>query len=192
MLPLGIGDCRHVFAGLKKETEMRGLTATRRFRLALSVGSALVLAVAPYHFALHGPAAGIVASKALAKSGGNGGGNGNSGGGNSGNGNGGNGNGGNGNSGNGNSGNGNSGNGNGNSSAGSGNGNGDSSGGNSANVNAATGGSVKIDGDNISVEHPDGFLEEIDHGRYKMKDALGRMIVNRPATAADIRRLRGS
>ncbi|WP_308462326.1 hypothetical protein [Mesorhizobium sp. INR15] len=156
----------------------------------------MALAVAPYHIALHGFAAGIVASSAQAKAGGNdrgnrnGGGNDGNGGGNSGGGGDDNGN-GNGGS-NGNSGGDNSGNSSGRNN-GKGTGNSKSSGTSGAvgHVNAATEDRVEIDGDKIEVQHPDGFHEEIDNGRFKMKDALGRTIVNRRATAADISRLKG-
>jgi hypothetical protein len=56
-------------------------------------------------------------------------------------------------------------------------------------VNSATGDKVEIDGSNIEVEHPDGIKEEIEDGRYEMKDASGRTIVERPATDADRARL---
>ena len=56
-------------------------------------------------------------------------------------------------------------------------------------VNSATGDKVEIDGSNIEVEHPDGTKEEIERGRYEMKDASGRTIVERPATDADRARL---
>ncbi|TIX07705.1 MAG: hypothetical protein E5V46_28345, partial [Mesorhizobium sp.] len=95
--------------------------------------------------------------------------------------------GGNGNSG-GNSGNGNSGN----SNAG-GNGKGNSKGkaGDASvdHVNAVTGDKVEIDGKNIRVTHPNGMKEEIENGRFRMEDALGRTIVERAATAADVARL---
>jgi hypothetical protein len=56
-------------------------------------------------------------------------------------------------------------------------------------VNSATGDKVEINGSNIEVEHPDGTKEEIERGRYEMKDASGRTIVERPATDADRARL---
>ncbi|WP_318012489.1 MULTISPECIES: hypothetical protein [unclassified Mesorhizobium] len=152
---------------------------------------ALALTIAPYHLDFHGSAAGIVASSAQAKPGGN---SGNGGGG--GNGNGGNGNNGGGNNGNagGNNGNagGNNGNAGGNGNNGAGN-NGKGKGANSSgkHVNATTGDRVEIDDNKIVVQHPNGFGEEIEKGRFKMTDALGRTIVERPATAADISRLKG-
>ncbi|MBZ9702132.1 hypothetical protein FJ428_10080 [Mesorhizobium sp. B2-8-1] len=159
--------------------------------LALRAVPALALTIAPYHLDFHGSAAGIVASSAQAKPGGN---SGNGGGG--GNGNGGNGNNGGGNNGNagGNNGNagGNNGNAGGNGNNGAGN-NGKGKGANSSgkHVNATTGDRVEIDDNKIVVQHPNGFGEEIEKGRFKMTDALGRTIVERPATAADISRLKG-
>jgi hypothetical protein len=41
----------------------------------------------------------------------------------------------------------------------------------------------------VQVKHRNGMLERILRGRYEMKDNRGRTIVNRPATAADRRRL---
>ena len=41
----------------------------------------------------------------------------------------------------------------------------------------------------IEVSHPDGTREEIENGIYEMKDASGRTIVERPATAEDRARL---
>lgn len=44
--------------------------------------------------------------------------------------------------------------------------------------------------DAVSVKHENGIAEEINgRGRYVMRDAQGRTIVNRPATGADIDRL---
>ncbi|WP_181167593.1 MULTISPECIES: hypothetical protein [unclassified Mesorhizobium] len=155
--------------------------------LALRAVPALALTIAPYHLDFHGSAAGIVASSAQAKPGGN---SGNGGGGGNGNG----GNGGNGNNGGGNNGNagGNNGNAGGNGNNGGGN-NGKGKGANSSgkHVNATTGDRVEIDDNKIVVQHPNGFGEEIEKGRFKMTDALGRTIVERPATAADISRLKG-
>ncbi|WP_348641188.1 hypothetical protein [Mesorhizobium sp. B2-4-10] len=141
---------------------------------------ALALTIAPYHLDFHGSAAGIVASSAQAKPGGN---SGNGGGGGNGNG---------GNGGNGNNGGGNNGNAGGNGNNGGGN-NGKGKGANSSgkHVNATTGDRVEIDDNKIVVQHPNGFGEEIEKGRFKMTDALGRTIVERPATAADISRLKG-
>jgi hypothetical protein len=66
---------------------------------------------------------------------------------------------------------------------------GDDGGDDGEHVNSATGDKVEIDGSKIEVEHPDGTKEEIERGRYEMKDASGRTIVERPATDADRARL---
>ncbi|MBB6409785.1 hypothetical protein [Mesorhizobium sangaii] len=158
---------------------MRRSIATRCCWLALRATSALALAIAPYQLAFHGSDPGIVAASAHARDGGHGGGGGGGGGSGSG--------------GSGGSGNGNSGN------AGGANGASDDHGaaGNSGvgkghddHVNAKTGDRVEVDGNKIEVLHPDGITEEIENGRFQMKDALGRTIVERPATANDISRLR--
>ena len=39
--------------------------------------------------------------------------------------------------------------------------------------------------------HASGIKEEVENGRYELKDAAGRTIVERRATAADIARLAG-
>ncbi len=57
-------------------------------------------------------------------------------------------------------------------------------------VNRATGAKVEINGNNIEVVHPDGTKEEIENGRFERKNAQGRTIVERPATNADLARLR--
>ena len=49
--------------------------------------------------------------------------------------------------------------------------------------------SVKIDGSAIEVRHANGMSESIIHGRYVMKDAKGRTIINRTATPLDQLRL---
>ncbi|KRB20635.1 MULTISPECIES: hypothetical protein [Mesorhizobium] len=182
---------------------MNGSITARCCRLALVSAATLLLTIAPYRIALQGPASGINAAVAQAAKGGNGGGNGGN---SSGNGNGsggsggnsssnGNGNGGSG----GNSGGGNSGNGNGNG-GNSGTDGGDDGGGNSgpgasqstgtSHVNATTGDKVSVDGSKISVEHPNGMTEKIENGRFSMRDALGRTIIDRRATPADVRRLK--
>ncbi|QND68949.1 hypothetical protein HB777_29875 [Mesorhizobium loti] len=155
---------------------MRGSIPARYRGLALRAISALALAIAPCQLAFHGSAPGIVAAAAHAKDGGNGGGGGGGGG--------------NGGSGGGNSGN--SGPGGGNNGAGNNGGannSGSGNGGTGHHVNAATGDKVDVDGNNIEVEHPDGITEVIENGRFEMKDALGRTIVERPATADDFSRL---
>lgn len=58
-------------------------------------------------------------------------------------------------------------------------------------VNPATGVRVEVEGNNIEVEFPDGTKEEIENGRFERKNELGRTIVERPATARDVARLRG-
>jgi hypothetical protein len=158
---------------------MRGSIPARYRRLALRATSALALAIAPYHFALHGSVPGIDAASAQAGKGGGNGGGGNGGGGNGG---GGNSSGNSGNNGNSN-GNGNSGN-----SGKSGSNNG-KSGNSTSHVNAATGDKVDVTGNKITVWHPDGITEEIENGRFRMEDALGRTIIDRPATADDFSRL---
>jgi len=52
---------------------------------------------------------------------------------------------------------------------------------------------VKVErrGNNIEVVHANGIKEEIEGGVYERKDANGRTVVERPATAADIARLSG-
>jgi hypothetical protein len=59
-------------------------------------------------------------------------------------------------------------------------------------VNPATGARVEIEGNNIEVVFPDGTKEEIEAGRFERKNALGRTIVERPATGADFARLRAT
>ena len=114
-----------------------------------------------------------------------------------------------GNNGNGGNGNGNNGNGDGGNSGGNGNGNssgnnnGESgnsgSGGAAANSSSnsrsqtdlAAGDKVTVQGNTVEVVHPDGIRESIKGGRFTMKDALGRTIVDRAAKAADVKRLKG-
>lgn len=84
-----------------------------------------------------------------------------------------------------------SGNGNGNSGRGGGNGRDDSD--NHDNdrehVNRLTGNRVEIGRNSIEVVHRDGTKEELDNGIYEMKDARGRTIIERRATARDIARM---
>lgn len=55
---------------------------------------------------------------------------------------------------------------------------------------APTGAAI-IGGNGINVRHRNGIAEEVNaKGRYVMRDAQGRTIVNRAATAADISRLK--
>ncbi|KQU92068.1 hypothetical protein ASD12_03765 [Mesorhizobium sp. Root102] len=167
---------------------MRRSVTTRCCRLALRSAAALALTIAPYQIVLHGSAPGIYAASAQAGKGGNGGGNsgggngnggGNSSGGNSGNSSGGN----SGNSGS-SSGNGNSGN------AGKSGSNRGKSGNSTSHVNAVTGDKVDVTGNKITVRHPDGITEEIENGRFRMEDALGRTIIDRRVTPADVGRLK--
>ncbi|MGX7875937.1 hypothetical protein ACVDG5_027350 [Mesorhizobium sp. ORM6] len=137
----------------------------------------------PYRIAFHGFAPGIDAATAQAAKGGNGG----NGGGNNGSGNGGNGGNDSGNGSGGNNGKGNPGSGSGDDGGGQGPGQGDKG---ASHVNATTGDRVDVDGNKITVEHPDGMTEQIENGRFKMRDALGRMIIDRRATPADVSRLK--
>jgi hypothetical protein len=59
-------------------------------------------------------------------------------------------------------------------------------------VDPATDDRVEVHGSTIKVVHPDGISERIENGRFKMKDAQDRTIIERAATAADRKRLRGS
>ena len=161
---------------------MPKLTSHRVLRFALRASTALALTAAPYHLSL-GSLAKIGPAGAYAKSeGGSGGGDGH--GGNSG-------------SGGGSSGSsgGNSGPGGGDDGGNSGRGGGDDDAGDDhggqEHVNPATGDKIEIAGNNIEVTHPDGTKEEIENGRFEMKDATGRTVVERPATPQDIARLQG-
>ncbi|MBB4409493.1 MULTISPECIES: hypothetical protein [Agrobacterium tumefaciens complex] len=138
---------------------------------------------APYTIKVHGVSAIVAEQVADAKDGNGNGGGGGSGGGGSG---GGSGNGGSsGNSG----GNGNSGS-NGNS-GGKGSNNGQSSGtGNTAKSQTDVNDAANSGRGALTVRHRDGISESVQRGRYVMKDAKGRTIVNRDATTADEQRLR--
>jgi len=151
--------------------------------IVLSLGSVALASVPAAH-----PGWSLdVVGTALAKSGNGNNGNGNgNGGGNSGNG------GGNGGTGNSNGG-GNGGTGNSN-----GGGNGKGNGGSSASPNAgpagaatapAEDGSVGASSRTLRIVHRNGITETIRAGRYEMRDARGRVIVNRPATKRDVTRL---
>jgi hypothetical protein len=48
---------------------------------------------------------------------------------------------------------------------------------------------VEVDGSSIEVRHANGMSEKIEAGRYTMKDAKGRTIINRTATNSDQSRL---
>ncbi|ESZ23207.1 hypothetical protein [Mesorhizobium sp. L2C084A000] len=159
---------------------MHRSVTTRCCRLALKSAAALALTIAPYQIVLDGSVSGIQTASAYAGKGGGGNGGG-GGGGNSGGGNG-------GNSGGGNSGNsGNSGNGNGNGNSGK---SGSNQGKSGSHVNAKTGDKVDVTGNKITVRHPDGITEKLENGRFSMKDALGRTIIDRQATPADANRLK--
>ncbi|SDA55083.1 hypothetical protein [Mesorhizobium qingshengii] len=153
---------------------MRALSLTRICWFVLRASTALVLTVAPYHLTFDGTAKVVPADVRAEDDGGE-----SEGGSGSGSGSG-------SNSGSGGSGS-NSG------SSGSGSGSGGSSGGTgpgNSHVNPQTGDKVSIHGSTIKVVHPDGLREKIENGRFVMKDALGRTIVERAATAADLARLK--
>ncbi|WP_341486508.1 hypothetical protein [Pararhizobium sp. A13] len=92
----------------------------------------------------------------------------------------------------------NGGNGNGGSGKGGGDGNGNGKGNDGSNSKSssdkssgtsAKGATVEGDTSALGVHHDDGMSEQIKGGRYIMKDARGRTIVNRRATSADEKRL---
>lgn len=56
-------------------------------------------------------------------------------------------------------------------------------------IDPETGAKVEVSGNSIEVRHANGVKEELEDGRYEMKDAGGRTIVERTATADDIARL---
>jgi len=67
---------------------------------------------------------------------------------------------------------------------------GDDNGGHGAeHIDPATGAKVEVSGNSIEVRHANGVKEELENGRYEMKDANGRTIVERTATAEDIARM---
>jgi hypothetical protein len=51
---------------------------------------------------------------------------------------------------------------------------------------------VEISGRDIEVTHADGWREEIENGRYELKDPDNNTVVERPATSEDRSRLRGT
>lgn len=57
--------------------------------------------------------------------------------------------------------------------------------------NRDRGGVVKaeMEGQSIEVTYTDGWKEEIEHGRYELKDPSNRTVVERPATQDDVDRL---
>ena len=66
---------------------------------------------------------------------------------------------------------------------------GTSSGTKSQQINRPTGDRNGLSGRSIAILHSNGMREEISGGRYEMRDAGGRTIVNRPATQSDLARL---
>ncbi len=48
---------------------------------------------------------------------------------------------------------------------------------------------AEVAGENIEVTYNNGWKEEIEFGRYELKDRFNRTVVERPATAADRKRL---
>lgn len=145
----------------------------RRIFLAAFFWPAILLVTTlPYKLDLTRAGLSMTETVALAKNGNSGGGNG---GGNSGGNGGGNGNGGGGNNGNG---------------GGNGNGNGNSnetrSGGNSK---ASRANEDATDDGETGIRHKGGITEQVRKGRYIMKDARGRTIINRRATSADKQRM---
>ncbi|TPL49783.1 hypothetical protein [Mesorhizobium sp. B2-4-6] len=174
------------------------MRATRAFSTGwfiLRASSALALTVAPWHVIFEGtPRIAVATADAgNGNSGGNGGNGGNGGGGNSGSPGGSN-SGNSGNSGNsnagGNSGNSNAGGGNPNAGPGNNSGKGNTDpGGKNSYTNAATGDTLSIDGDKVTVIHRNGMKEQVQNGRFEMKDAQGRTIIERQATEEDLSRL---
>ncbi|ESY88955.1 hypothetical protein NKJ59_23600 [Mesorhizobium australicum] len=159
---------------------MQKLTFTRIAPLALRASAALVLVVAPYQVSFVGSGK-LRPAAAYAESEGGSGGGGEGHGGNSGSG------------GDGDHG-GNSGSGGGSASGGHDGGAGDDDGGHDKGHHGqehvdAAGDKVEVSDDKTEVTHPDGTKEEIENGRLEVKDAAGRTIVERAATAQDIARL---
>lgn len=48
---------------------------------------------------------------------------------------------------------------------------------------------AEMEGQSIEVTYTDGWKEEIEHGRYELKDPSNRTVVERPATQDDVDRL---
>jgi hypothetical protein len=61
----------------------------------------------------------------------------------------------------------------------------------SGNTRSAPADRIGLSAPSMSVLHSNGMREKISGGRYEMKDARGRTIVNRAATQSDLARLRG-
>lgn len=155
---------------------MRAPSLTRICWFVLRATTALVLTVAPYHVTFDGTAKVVPADVRAEDDGGES--EGGSGGGNSGG------------SGSGGSNSGSGGSGSNNSGSGSGGNSGGGTGPGNSHVNPETGDKVSIHGSTIQVVHPDGLREKIENGRFVMKDALGRTIVERAATGTDLARLK--
>ncbi|MBX4893701.1 hypothetical protein [Rhizobium bangladeshense] len=167
------------------------MTISKRdfLRLGGSAAAALVVAASPVTIDLGGSLRVLTVKHAQAKDGNGGGGGGGNGGGSGGGGGGGNGGGNGGGSGNG------GGNGGGNGNNGSGNSTGGNSKGNAGYSSGAASptasGARAIEGSDgsINVRHANGITESLRSGRYVMKDAKGRTIISRQATARDANRL---
>jgi len=148
------------------------MPSCRIFLAAFVWPAVLLVTTLPYKLDLTRAGLSMTETVALAKNGNNGGGNG---GGNSGGNGGGNGNGGGGNNGNG---------------GGNGNGNGNSNENRSGGNSKASRASEDDDGDGeAGIRHKGGITEQVRKGRYIMKDARGRTIINRRATSADKQRM---
>jgi hypothetical protein len=169
-------------------------------RLAIMLGTAALLAAMPVKFGF-GTDSGLIpvkAAQALAKGGSDdSGGDDNGGGGHGGDDNGGDDNGGGGHGGDDNGGDDNGGNSGGDDGSDSGDDDGSDSGDDSSSSDGSTGGTgdgsgvTKIESSSAGIEvtYGDGSREEIEDGRYEMKNAAGRTVEERPATQADIDRL---
>ena len=48
---------------------------------------------------------------------------------------------------------------------------------------------IERSGDRIRILYPDGYREEIEDGRFEMKDPQGRTVIKRAATSADLARI---
>ena len=64
-----------------------------------------------------------------------------------------------------------------------------SPGGKNSYSNPATGDTLSIEGDKVTVVHRNGMKEEVRNGRFEMIDAQGRTIIERQATKEDLNRL---
>lgn len=59
-----------------------------------------------------------------------------------------------------------------------------------SNDRSAQAAKVEVAGNNIEVVYSDGWKEEIENGRYELKDPSNNTVIERPARTADINRLR--